>query len=372
MKIIRLISVGLFVFGLCSGQQASSLLPVDKNATSETKNLLINLKKQVSKGIMFGHQDDLLYGRGWKYEHGLSDVRRICGDYPAVYGWEIGKVEVGSDYNLDSVPFSEIREHIREAYARGGVNTVSWHANNPATDGRAWDTTRVVHAILPGGKHHELFKQRLDKLAAFLLDLKDDQGKPIPILFRPYHENTGVWFWWGAGHCTPQEYVELYQFTVKYLTQVKGVHNLLFVFSPDRVKNKEQYFERYPGDEFVDVLGLDVYCWNGPNASQEYRNIAGTDLSIITDAAKERNKLATFSETGLEQIPNSKWWTEVLWKTIENYPISYVLVWRDAYNMPNHYYVPYPGHAAADDFVEFYKLPRTLFQGDIANANLYK
>lgn len=372
MKIIDIIFVASLVLAACGAQQISNSSPVDKDATQETRNLLVNLKKQVATGIMFGHQDDLLYGKGWKYESGQSDVKRVCGDYPAVYGWEIGQIEMGSACSLDSVPFSEIKEHIKEAYARGGVNTISWHANNLITEGHAWDTTRVVNTLLPGGKNHEQFMRRLDKLAAFLVELKDNQGKPIPVLFRPYHENTGAWFWWGINHCTPDEYKALYRFTVHYLNKVKGVHNLLFVYSPDRVKSKEDYFERYPGDEYVDVLGLDVYCRGDKNGVSEYTATASKDLIIITEAAKERNKLATFSETGLEQIPNSKWWTGVLWKTIEKFPISYVLVWRDAYNIPNHYYVPYPGHAAAADFVDFYNLPRTLFQRDITHANLYK
>ena len=372
MGTIKLTCISLFISWFCYGQQNPYSLPVDKSATLETKNLLINLRKLVSKGIMFGHQDDLLYGKGWKYETNRSDVKSVCGDYPAVYGWEIGKVEIGASMNLDSVPFDEISKNIKIAYARGGVCTVSWHADNPQSEGSAWDTTRVVYSVLPGGKNHELFKQRLDRLANFFLSLKDDEGKPIPLIFRPYHENTGKWFWWGKNHCTPDEYKSLYRFTVNYLTKAKGVHNLLFAFSPDRVKNEGEYFETYPGDDFVDVLGLDVYCWNKPAGIQEYFKVAKNDLAMITEAAKKKNKLAAFTETGLVEIPNPKWWTKVLWKTIKKYPVSYVLVWRNAYNRPNHYYAPYPGHTSSADFIEFSKLPGTLFQSDITKLNLYK
>src|SRR3954451_12620345 len=74
--------------------------PSDKNATKETVNLYRNLKKLLNKGIMFGHQDDLAYGVGWKYEQGRSDIKDITDDYPAVYGWELGRIELDNPVNL--------------------------------------------------------------------------------------------------------------------------------------------------------------------------------------------------------------------------------------------------------------------------------
>ncbi len=172
--------------------------PADPKATPETVKLYENLKELSKKGIMFGHQDDLAYGIGWIYEEGRSDVKDVCGDYPAVYGWELGHIELGDPYSLDSVHFDKIRHWIKLVYSRGGVNTISWHLNNPLTGGDAWDVSskKVVKSILPGGEKHELFKQYLDRLAAFMLSLKTDDGTYIPILFRPFHEHTGSWFWW--------------------------------------------------------------------------------------------------------------------------------------------------------------------------------
>ena len=63
---------------------------------------------------MFGHQDDLAYGVGWKYEKGRSDIKDVTGDYPAVYGWELGHLEIDSPYNLDSVPFNTMQQLIRD------------------------------------------------------------------------------------------------------------------------------------------------------------------------------------------------------------------------------------------------------------------
>ena len=76
------------------------------------------------------------------------------------------------------------------------------------------------------------------------------------------------------------------------------------------------------------------------------------------------------TETGLEAIPIANWWTELLLPTLEKYPVTYVLVWRNARERPNHYYAPYPGQKSSDDFVKFFNSPKTLFVKDL--PNLYK
>src|SRR5436190_273757 len=87
-------------------------LPIDKKATKETVTLYNNLKKLLNKGIMYGHQDDLAYGVGWKDDastdsSGKSDVKELTGDYPAVYGFELGRLEIDQTVNIDSVPFDK-------------------------------------------------------------------------------------------------------------------------------------------------------------------------------------------------------------------------------------------------------------------------
>ncbi len=197
-------------------------LPSDRSATKETVNLYRNLKKQLSKGIMFGHQDDLAYGVGWKYQEGRSDIKDVTGDYPAVYGWELGDIELDKTVNLDSVPFDKMKQLIRQGYDRGGVITISWHLNNPLTGKTAWDPAEgTVASILPGGGKHDFFKTWLDKIAVFMNSLKGSRGEFIPVIFRPYHELNGSWFWWGGKNCTPDEYKKLWQFTVNYLRNEK-------------------------------------------------------------------------------------------------------------------------------------------------------
>ena len=102
---------------------------------------------------MFGHQDDLAYGVGWQSERNRSDIKESCGQYPAVFGWDIGGV--GKKHNLDGISFEDITILIREADKMGGIITISMHLDNPITGNDAWDNTPVVDQILPGGTHHE-------------------------------------------------------------------------------------------------------------------------------------------------------------------------------------------------------------------------
>jgi hypothetical protein len=269
-----------------------------------------------------------------------------------------------------------MRKYIQQGYERGGVVTISWHADNPLTSESAWDTTRSVQAILPNGSRHELYKVWLDKVAAFLGSLKSKTGTPIPILFRPYHEFTGKWFWWGAHACTPNEYKLLFRFTVDYLRNVKGLHNLLITYNTaGDFKTEEEFMESYPGDDVVDLVSFDSYQFGDPQKDNSFLTGLDAKLSIIEEVAKERNKIPTLAEAGYEAIPYANWWTNTLWKGIGNHKISYVLIWRNHGLQPNgnmHYYAPYKGQKSADDFIKFYKLDKTLFEKEAAKEKLYQ
>lgn len=320
---------------------------------------------------MFGHQDDLLYGVGWNGDSARSDVKSVVGDYPAVMGFDIGHIELSNDKSLDNVWFDKIRQEIINQYNRGGMSTISWHLDNPLTDGNSWDvkTKGVVASVLPGGEKHEKFLGWLQTVADFFNSLKTGNGTKVPVLFRPWHEHTGSWFWWGKDLCTAEEYKQLWVMTHDYLTR-KGVDNVLYAYSPDSQGPGEIYMERYPGDEYADVLGFDCYHRNNEEGIEAYQHSLNTILAFMTEEGKKRNKPIALTETGLESIPIADWWTQVLLPVVEKYPISYVLVWRNAHDIKNHYYAPYPGQKSAEDFIKFYNHPKTLFSRDI--PALYK
>lgn len=358
----------LLIAGIFASAQKP--MPSDLKASPETIKLYQNLLELQKKGLMFGHQDALAYGHGWVYEEGRSDVKDVCGDYPAVYGWELGHLELGDAYSLDSVHFDKIQDWIKTVYERGGINTISWHLRNPLTGGSSWDTSskEVVSSILPGGEKHVVFKAYLDNLADFLLNLKTDDGTFVPILFRPFHEHTGSWFWWGKNLCSVENYKALWQFTVDYLQNKKGIHHLLFTYSTDRFSSVEEYLERYPGDDIIDILGFDLYD-RGP----EYPELLKSCAEKVSTLAKKKRKIATVSETGGPIEKNTEWWTKTVLETLRPFELSYVLVWRNPWQQASHgAFAPFKGSASSENFIEFYNDPKTIFQKEVTQEKLYK
>jgi hypothetical protein len=370
MKIIRLLPALLCLWSVAPAQG----IPCDKNATLETIHLFKNLDRLKNKGFMFGHEDDLAYGVNWRYIDGNSDIKEVTGDYPAVYGWELGHLELDSSTNLDAVPFNKMKQFIVAGYERGGVITISWHFTNALTGKSAWDAVPgSVAAIIPGGAKHELYKSWLDKLAAFMLDLKGKKGESIPVIFRPFHELNGSWFWWGRNLCTPDELKQLYQFTETYLRDTKQVHNLLYAFNTDRFKDEAEYLQRFPGNEWVDIIGFDIYQRGKDN--QAFAAELDKSLTTLEKMAAEKYKIAALTEFGYGTLPDSTWWTNVFLPAIGAHKISYALAWRNAGKSPRgnyEFYVPYKGAASATDFTLFYKDKKTLFQKDVAKENLYR
>jgi mannan endo-1,4-beta-mannosidase len=346
---------------------------VDPAATAETRALFANLRRLARDHVLFGHQDDLAYGVRWSDEAGRSDVKEVAGSYPAVYGWDVGGVEGVTGGNLDGVGFERQRGWIAEGYRRGGVITISWHMRNPVSGGNAWDTTRAVPAILPGGTEHARYTQWLDRFADFATSLRapgrSGAEVPVPVIFRPFHEMSGGWFWWGARHATPDEYRQLWSFTVEYLRDRKGVHNLLWGYSTDVFDSKAHYLERYPGDGYVDVLGFDDYQSVRTPAT---RHVFARRLRDVVELAETRGKIPALTETGVETIPDSLWWTGTLLAGIKADSvarrIAWVLVWRNANyerERRHHFYAPYPGHPSAPDFVRFRDDPLMLFEDEL-------
>lgn len=375
-QISFLIITFFFLFFESYAILAQTELPADKQATQQTINLYNNLKKNLSRGIMLGHQDDLAYGVGWKYEDGRSDVKDVTGDYPAVMGFELGRIELDHPVNLDSVPFDKMRMFIKDAYKGGSAITISWHLNNPLTGQTAWNPAPgTVAAILPGGEKNDLYNSWLDKVAAFFLSLKDDDNNFIPIIFRPFHELNGSWFWWGGKNCTPDEIKQLYQYTEKYLRDTKHVHNLLYAFNTDKFYSAAEYLERFPGDDYTDILGFDIYQAYNTASNEQFSTQANNMLYLLDSISDAHNKIPALTEFGYANLPDSTWWTNVLLPVLKNHKAAYALAWRNAglkKNDDTEYYVPYKNSSSAKNFILFCNDDKILLQKDAAKEKLYQ
>jgi mannan endo-1,4-beta-mannosidase len=209
--------------------------------------------------------------------------------------------------------------------------------------------------------------------------LKDENNKSIPVIFRPYHEHNGDWFWWGKGPCSEEEYIALWKFTLHYLRDSMNIHNLLYAISPDRsrtggIDRDSCFLYAYPGDEYVDILGVDNY-WDVGRSSDYLKDMTRAQqdslflgsLQTLVKLAVTKNKIPALTETGLAGVKETNWYTSRLLKPLKGdslaAKIAFILVWRNG--NPEQCYAPYPGHPAADDFIAFRNDPLILFEDEL-------
>ncbi|PWV89428.1 mannan endo-1,4-beta-mannosidase [Paenibacillus cellulosilyticus] len=390
---------GIIVGG--AGSTAPTVNLVDDQASAETKSLFAYLQGTRGKEVLFGHQHDTDVSFAGKDgdDNVISDVKNGVGDYPAVFGWDTLSLEgrenppgVAGDYEASRLGLTAAMKHAHEL---GGIVTLSTHPYNFVTGGSFNDTSNtagatksVVTRILPGGDKNDAFNAYLDRIADFASGLKDDNGKLIPVLFRPFHEQNGSWFWWGAATTTKAEYAELYRYTVEYLRDVKHVRNFLYVYSPNGSFNgsETEYLTTYPGDDYVDILGMDQYDNRDNAGSESFLSGLVKDLKMISQVADRKGKIATLSEygysaQGMKVTGNNEtqWFTKVM-DAIKNDPdakrIAYMLTWANFDDNTN-LFVPYKNvagigdHELLEDFIHFYEDPYTAFAGEIRGDNVY-
>ena len=369
MKKLIAMAVAAIAVAACTTQKKA------EPEKTKAQQLFERLDTLRQKGIMFGHQDDPFYGLTWGYEKDSSDVKNVCGDWPAVMGFELGGIEMGDAKNLDSVPFTRMRQEILNHYQRGGIITISWHPRNPLTtipgggnagqkfpEGTAWDVSdsTVVKSILPGGSKAELFQGWMQRVSDFLATLKTEDGQKIPVIFRPWHENTGSWFWWGEKLCTVEEYKALWNLLQDKLA-ADGFDNLLWAYSPGMAPNltEEKYLERYPGNDRIGLVGIDGYQWG---TRQDFMEQLDSNLDMLTKFAEKNGKIAALTECGLKNLTEPDWWTTALQPVVDKYPISYLLVWR---NYKEEWFGPSPLQPDAEYFRTYYQADKSLFLKDI-------
>ena len=326
----------------------AKLAPIDSLANSETKKLFLKMHKLKSKGAMFGHQNSEREGHliSWPL---MSDIKKISGDEPAIVGYDFREVAVATSPTM----IEQYLTSFQKVHARGGIITLSWHMDNPASNGGYYDKTPAIHRIIPGGDLHQIFLNELDKLAHFA-----NQIPEIPIIFRPYHEHNYDWFWWDANR-SENDFIKLWRMTVNYLKNKKKVHNFLYTYSPDKFYSYPQYFFGYPGDKYIDILGVDFYT--------NHLSEGLWQLEFLLKESKRRNKLAALTETGVEGIQFPTFWSENILRPLESLMpgLSYLMLWRNSKLMEHHFYVPYPGHSSVGDFLKMKTSKKILFESNI-------
>ena len=365
--IFPVVACGLFVAGCGARQGGDAQAEGSADSLTISQTLMQRLENaQADSLTIYGHDDDPVYGVKWFGDSWRSDVLETVGDYPGMMHWDLGLIEVGSPVNLDSVSFDRMRAEMLAQHERGGINAISWHPINPANGKDAWqpiDTDVVTLAVTDGTAANDSLKAYIGRAADYLATLRDSDGNPLPLIMRPWHEMSGGWFWWGGPNTTVESYRKLWAM-MREAFDSKGLGNsLLWAYSPDVVGSREEYMTWYPGDEYVDILGADVYHRDGMDGIDTWLGNIDTTYGAAVEVAREKGKIAALTETGCEGLPVTDWYTRCLLPVVKKWHPVYVTVWRNGseWMKKDHYYAPYPGHPGVESFKVFHDDNSTVF-----------
>jgi mannan endo-1,4-beta-mannosidase len=355
---------------------------VDKNATLQTAALFYNLKLNAQKGIMIGQQDP--FNGRYVTDGGsqMTDMKLTTGRQPLIVGEDFMFITVkdntGKSDNWYYQQQQRIISEIKYSYSQGLITSMTWHLFEPYEEKAFYvsemssdNVNKAFYSILEGRENHVWYKNKLTKVAQILNSLKDNSGNLIPVIFRPFHEFDGSWFWWSTpAYTTPTQFKKNWQFTVNYLRDSLNVHNVLYCFSPgSEFSNTDGYQQCYPGDEYVDVLGVDNYE-DYSKGIQSGITLVASKLKIVSDLAISKKKVAALSEFGYNSTNTTilNLYTQCFLPlfTKNNLELAYAMFWA---NTSSNYYVPTPySTSQATDFRSFANSSAIFEQGDVANV----
>jgi hypothetical protein len=234
----------------------------ERKSKSELLTYLQGLPAKSSKKVLSGQYIGALNEGPWGYEpyfDWLAIPSKNGGYYPAFLEAGAALQEFAEYCDGGPCPMNGLTSMI-DHVKRGGIAGLSWHAVHPEDNkyGHIGDTTSLPDIYTSGHTEYDNFLIQLDNVAGILQQLEDED---ITVLFRPFHEMNGDWFWWGTGSGTDADFITLWQYTHNYLTVTKGLSNLLWVYSPNSsVSGLYRQTDRYPGSSYVDFVGIDYYA----------------------------------------------------------------------------------------------------------------
>jgi mannan endo-1,4-beta-mannosidase len=316
---LKSIAIGLLLCLLCGacsttkpGKSVSGPVPVTPNASPEARALLKFIASLSGQHTLTG-------------QHNFPNTKdtstlaaaRAYGKVPAIFGQDFGFAAPGDKDAVAARP--DIIAEVKRQYAQGSIIVLCWHAVPPTADepvtfqplrgatnrnlasvqGRLTDQ-QWHDVITPGTELNKKWCAQVDVIAGFLKQL---QAAHIPVLWRPYHEMNGDWFWWGGrlgDNGTKVIYRQIFDRFVNY----HHLDNLIWIWSVDRPARADRQFVDYnPGTNYFDIAALDVY---GSDFKQSYYD------DLLTQAA---GKPVTLAEVGppptvavLAQQPKWTWW----------------------------------------------------------------
>ena len=338
--------------------------------------------------IMFGQQNAGHIGVTIANNDGTeSDCRNLCGKHPAVIG-----VDTLSFLGYEG-KMNDLIKIVKNLHKQGCIVTLSSHMPNFTLGGdEFYDFSPnntdgdCAKRIMKGGDLNAKYLRFLDMIADFADKCVDLEGDPIPMIFRPFHEDNGDWFWWGRKHLADDKYVTLFRYTVDYLQEQKGIRSFAYSYSPNgHFANERDFLRRYPGDDYIDVLGMDIYR-DKPSKDDKFFEKLKTSMEVLWKLSLEHGKPYALTEIGIRVLDScgghyeglapagnkvTDFFTELL-SFVSSFEAgarcSYFLTWANFSDQQ--FWAPYEiknesgevtfRHEMCDDFVKFCKDSRIL------------
>jgi mannan endo-1,4-beta-mannosidase len=260
-------------------------LPCNRNASAEVRNVLDYLADLRGKGIVLGQHTQT------RAQEELTYIRNITGKQPALCGFELLAYSPNINYkgsgNECLTEVEENKDTLETAWdwvEKKGLITFTWHWFSPlyGADKAFYQRNTFFDARLAleeGTPEREAFLSDMDAMA---LLLKPFCQKRVPILWRPFHESNGTWFWWGSRG--PETARALYLDMYERYTKLHGLDNLIWVWNSPLP-------EGYVGDSYCDVISRDIYL---PDHTHSDYGKEHDELVKITAA----DKITAIGESG--------------------------------------------------------------------------
>ena len=251
---------------------------VTANPSKEAVSLYTFLKENFGKKIISGAMANYSTGieeAQWMYDN--------TGKWPALAGFDL----INYTRDWSSINFTELTDNAKNYWTNNGLVTIMWHWRDPSkkTDGfYTKDTSFDISKISDtSSSEYKAIITDIDDIAPYLKELK---AANIPVIWRPLHEASGKWFWWGSKGAEPCK--ALWKVMFDRLVKHHGLNNLIWVWTCDSASDALDW---YPGSDYVDILGMDIYPGENQHGSQY----------IAFDKVKELfngKKIITLSECG--------------------------------------------------------------------------
>ena len=246
MKISPLVPCAVLAFWMAAGAAAGQT--ADPDASAGARRVLGYIRH-----LAEGRDRRVLSGQFLDFEPNATlalpeAIHRASGKWPAFVGVDY------MDFRDQRIEYEVADRVAAEYWRQGGLVEVNVHMTNPANPkggGLRDRGVRLGDLLAPGTAANAAWMRELDTIAAGLGRLQDSG---VVVLWRPFHEMNGGWFWWGAK--PPKDFVALWRHMFAYFTEEKHLHNLIWIHSPNMGRSAASY---YPGDGFADMVGLDAY-----------------------------------------------------------------------------------------------------------------